>query len=146
MGALSTIDRRRVYLDTNLFIYLLEGYPDFADVLRALYTRIDQGEQEAVTSELTIAEVLVKPLIDGNRRLAQAYMQAVQSRGAFRVEPVRWSVLTEAARLRAEGGLKLPDAIHMATAMLTGCAMFLTNDERLRDVGSVTVVRLSALI
>lgn len=39
-------------------------------------------------------------------------------------------ILITAARLRAEQGLKLPDAIHAATAQLTHCERWLTNDAR----------------
>jgi len=39
------------------------------------------------------------------------------------------SILREAARLRAAvPGLRTPDALHAATALLSDCALFLTND------------------
>jgi hypothetical protein len=36
----------------------------FWTVLTALFEALDRGELTAVTSELTLAEVLVKPLLD----------------------------------------------------------------------------------
>lgn len=43
-----------------------------------------------------------------------------------------WSVLFRAARLQAcFGSLKLPDAIHVATAMAFGCSHVSTADKRL---------------
>jgi hypothetical protein len=42
--------------------------------------------------------------------------------------------LEEAARLRAPTKLKLPDAIHLATATLNGCDCFLTNDDSFKSI------------
>lgn len=59
--------------------------------------------------------------------------------------PVSRDVLLAAARLRAEIGLKLPDAIHVATAQLTGCDQFLTNDARVPALPGLVIRRLSDL-
>lgn len=55
-------------------------------------------------------------------------------------------MLIEAARLRAVTNLRLPDAIHGATAILSGCQTFLTNDRRLAALPGVDVVLLSEII
>jgi len=60
MGLVEGIKGKRVYLDTNIWIYAVEAYPSHVNLLTQLFTKIDQGELLAVTSELTIAEVLVK--------------------------------------------------------------------------------------
>lgn len=62
------------------------------------------------------------------------------------VVPVSRDVLIEAARLRAVANLRLPDAIHGATATLTGCETFLTNDRRLLAIPGIDVVVLSDVI
>ena len=116
----------RVYLDTNIFIYTLEGYPTFRAVLTTLFAALDQGGLVAVTSELTLAEALVKPLLDHHAERQAAYFQVLQPSTSLHMAPVSREVLIAAARLRAETGLKLPDAIHVATAQLTGCDQFLT--------------------
>ena len=46
----------RVYLDTNIFIYALEGYPTFQTALIMLFDALDRQALSAVTSELTLAE------------------------------------------------------------------------------------------
>ena len=46
--------------------------------------------------------------------------------------PVSRTILIDAARLRANSGLRLPDAIHVATAVAAGCPIFLSNDRRLK--------------
>jgi predicted nucleic acid-binding protein len=86
----------------------------------------------AVTSELTIAECLIKPLSDRNAGTVAAYLTFLDGRPEFPVLPVSRSILLEAARLRAETGIKLPDAIHVATASAADCDVFLTYDRRVR--------------
>ncbi len=45
--------------------------------------------------------------------------------------PVWFSkVVTRIARLRAVHPFKLPDALHLATAIEHGCGLFLTNDAK----------------
>ncbi|MBW4454117.1 MAG: PIN domain-containing protein [Nostoc indistinguendum CM1-VF10] len=57
--------------------------------------------------------------------------------------PVSRQVLIEAAQLRASINIKLPDAIHAATALLTQYSTFLTNDQHFRSVSELSVILLS---
>lgn len=143
---MSLLRGRSIYLDTNVFIYALEGYADYAADLTALFESVDRGERKAVTSELTLAEVLVKPFMDQSHERQRAYEQAIQSSEALTVRPVSRDVLIEAARLRATIGLRLPDAIHLAMARLAGCETFLTNDRDLQMRAIPEVVLLSEAI
>jgi predicted nucleic acid-binding protein len=136
----------RVYLDTNIFIYAVEGYLDFINELNQLFDNIDAGNLRAFTSELTLAEVLVRPLIDGNIEIQSVYQQALQSSEVLEVVAVSRDILIEAARLRAVVNLRLPDAIHGATAILSGCETFLTNDRRLTNLPGIEVIVLSEVI
>lgn len=146
MGILTAIQGNRIYLDANIWIYALEAYPDFAASLSELFQAIDRGGLNAVTSELSLAEALVKPISDQNVPRQIEYRQAISSRRNLRVIPVQRTILIEAARLRATGNLKLPDAIHVATASITQCTTFLTNDQGLRSVTEVPVIILSQSI
>jgi len=146
LAILEVIRNRRVYLDTNIFIYALEGFPDFVDELTELFESLQQGTLSAVTTELTLADVLVMPFVDRNMERQTEYQQVLQSSDALYVAAVTRNVLIEAAQLRALNNLRLPDAIHAATAILTGCETFLTNDRRLRTVRGVEVILLSEVI
>lgn len=59
--------------------------------------------------------------------------------------PVSRQILIEAAKLRASINIKLPDAIHAATALLTQSSTFLTNDQRFRNVPDLLVILLSEI-
>ncbi len=116
MVIVNAIRGRRVYLDANIFIYAVEGYPDLSEELTELFDSFDGGTLVAITSELTLAEVLVQPLMENNLEVEAAYRKAVQSSAVLEVVPISRDILVEAARLRSQQTkLKLPDAIHGAT-------------------------------
>ncbi len=47
---------RRRFVDTNVFIYAIQGHPEFGEVSKIILERIDSGEK-AVTSQINLAEV-----------------------------------------------------------------------------------------
>lgn len=128
MGQVSTVLGQRVYLDTNIIIYIVEGFPAYLDQMQALMAAVNTGEVVAVTSELTLAETLVKPLKDHQPALQQAYKFILTSTPTLEVTLVSRGILEDAAQLRADSKLQLPDAIHLATALQYQCDSFLTND------------------
>ncbi len=147
MGLIERIGDRRTYLDANVFIYSVEGSAMFADVLPPLLAAIAEGVQPAVTSELTLAEVLVHPFRDGDSDRERSFMRTIRTHGGLTTVPVTRTILVEASQLRAAAPtLKLPDAIHAATARLHGCEVLLTNDARVRDVPGLEVVQLSDVV
>lgn len=147
MAIVNAIRGRRVYLDANIFIYAVEGYSDLSEELTELFDSFDGGTLIAITSELTLAEVLVRPLMENDREVEAAYREAVQSSAVLEVVPISRDILVEAARLRSQQQkLKLPDAIHGATAGLTGCETFLTNDRGLKSLAGIEVVILSEVL
>src|SRR4051794_4291710 len=117
MGSLNAVAGDTVYIDANLFIYAMEGVPTVAAKLSGLFQRFDRGELRAVTSELTLAEVLVKPLRDNRADLRDKYERMMRTSPALTVVPISRDILIASATLRATSALKLPDAIHAATAI-----------------------------
>ncbi len=143
MGSVAGIVNSPIYLDTNVFMYALEGFERFEAFLTELFKEIQDGRIKAVTSELTLAEVLVKPLADGETEVCAAYAAAIQDSEGLEVAPVTREALIEAAGIRAKIGIRLPDAIHVATAVLSGCRSFLTNDRSIREIPNMSVIYLS---
>jgi predicted nucleic acid-binding protein len=111
-----------------------------------LFAGLDAGRVSAVTSELTLAEVLVRPLRDGNTARQRAYEQALSDRPQLRLIPVDRAVLLAAARLRAAGNVRLPDAIHVATACAARCDVLITNDRHLQGRPEIAVSSLEQLL
>ena len=91
MGIAEAISGEHLYLDTNVFIYAVEGFSGLEDELRRLFSAVDAGRITATTT------------------------------------------------------LKLPDAIHLATAQSAGCDTLVTNDPDFRNAADMRVVMLSGL-
>lgn len=87
-----------------------------------------------VTSELTLLEVISGPYREDNDDLVNLYDGWILSNERLEVNSIARPVLWDATVLRATyAALKTPDAIHIATAMRSGCTHFLTFDNRIRD-------------
>lgn len=145
MGGLMSELGGFAYLDANILVYAVEGYPDYENQVRAILAAMDHGDLVVATSELTLAEVLVKPKQVGNASLERAYQEFLEPSPAFVVAPITRTVLVEAAGIRARTALKLPDALHLATALSLGCSSFLTNDHSFRGVSTPRVILLPEL-
>jgi predicted nucleic acid-binding protein len=63
--------RQRIGLDTNVFIYFLEGHPRYGAWCASLFDLIERGQNPAVTSTVTLLELLVQPYRDQQEELAQ---------------------------------------------------------------------------
>lgn len=121
-----------IYLDANILIYAMETDGDGGMLARRWLMQVDRGRLRAVTSELTITEVLPHPIASGKITLLDGYKRLLQSGPNLHVSPVSRAVLERAADVRAHLKSETPDAIHVATALIEGCGGFLTNDERLK--------------
>ena len=131
----------RVYLDTNVFIRFVESD---ATALGRLIDRADAGRLTLTTSELTLAETLVVPMRLGRRDLIDAY-EALLSGTLIEVLPISRRILTESAAIRATIGNKGMDAIHVATAVLADCTVFVSSDAGLRLPPAIEIVTPEAL-
>lgn len=144
MGRLNSIVGK-VYLDANIFIYVVEGPVQVTTMPGPLFERIEHGEVQAITSELTLAEVLVKPLREAKGQFYQEYLNLLSGQAAITMATVTRGVLLEAANLRSMHRLRLPDAIHVATALLSGCGTLLSNDLRMKAIRGINQVNLMDL-
>jgi len=140
------VSARTLALDTSTFIYLIEKHPTFFAAVEPIFAELDAGTVHAVTSVLTLLEVLVKPLETGATALAADFRTAISASTSLRVLDVDRAVAERAAEIRAAHGFRAPDAIHLASAQLAGADAFVTNDERLRRFADVPVVTLGMLL
>lgn len=145
MGRLSFPLHTRVYLDTAPIIYSVEKYSDYWSLLTDLWRSTEANEIDIITSELTLLETLVQPIRQNDRTLIKAY-ETLLTKTEIALYPITIDVLREAAKLRATQSFKTPDAIHLATASLSGCDHFVTNDFGFRRFADIEVTVLSDLV
>jgi predicted nucleic acid-binding protein len=123
----------RIFLDTNFFIYLVEGTGTRAARAKHLLRAFSARRDEVLASVMSVGEMLVLPLRNGDHALAQRYRGIFSGPGVI-VLPFVEDAAEAFARIRVDKKIKPPDAIHLATAAHAGCDLFLTNDERLNGM------------
>lgn len=126
-----------VLVDTAPIIYCLEGHPRYAPRFRPLFDRQAAGSVAFAVATTTIAEVLTGPLRAGNETLAKRYRAVMES---WEVVALSADIAESAARFRASLGLKLPDAIQLASAIAINADALATHDRDFSRVKGLTVL------
>jgi predicted nucleic acid-binding protein len=145
VGPLKLPPHGAIYLDTSAIIYSVERNEPYFSLLAPAWQQAEAGQFVVVSSELAIAETLVRPIREANSDLVAAFL-AVFAAPEVDLTPTTRQLWEDTARLRAETGLKTPDALHAATALRAGCALFVTNDTDFRRVRGLPVVVLDDLL
>lgn len=140
---------KTVYLDSNVFIYAFEGQAGPASDVAGLVLRdASAGALVARTSLIARAEALVRPMRLRQTELTDRYRMLLSGAAIVSVYAIDEAVVELSAELRADyTTLKLVDAIHIATAIRTGCEAFVTGDRRLGVAAArIRVVLLDDLV
>lgn len=128
----------RVYVDANPFIYFIEGDETVAGSLKSFFDTLKRKPGLAVTSELTLAEVLPKAKPTARR----SYLSLIVWSRVLDLRPVTRTILIDTADYRRAttrtlpDGRRvmptLPDAIHVVTAIQSRCRAILSGDSGLK--------------
>ena len=145
MGFLTLPLSGLIYVDASGLIYSVERVEPYRTLLEPMWEQAQDGDLTIVSSPVLVIEALVKPFRDGNTEIELQYRELFAS-NVVRLLDASYQVFEDAARLRAETGLKTPDALHAATALRVGCALFITNDTDFRRVQGLPTVVLDDLL
>lgn len=137
---------QKVTVDTMVFIYAFEEHPTYLPIIKPFFSAVEKGEMEAVTSTVTLAECLVQPYRKKDMALASRYRILFRNFPNLSVLPLTDDIAERTALLRANYRLKTPDAIQLATALISGSHSFLTNDESLGPVKGIEIFVLDHLL
>ena len=114
-------------------------------LLKPMWIAAKANQFEIVSSELTLLETLTKPLQSDDTTLENLF-RALLNANEVRLIPTTTAIWEQATRFRAKTGLKTPDAIHAATALVANCTLFITNVVVFRRVSNLPVTILSDFI
>ncbi len=144
MGWLDRFSKKTLGLDTAPIIYLIEE-GRYQNIIKPLFESLSRGEFSAVTSTITLLEVLVQPYRDGKATLAEKYREILMNSENLSIVPLVNDIADLAARTRGKYGIRVPDSIQIATAIYSGAAAFITNDKNLKKIEEIEVVILDDL-
>ena len=134
---------RRLYVDANIIIYLLEESVVFSGSVAIAFGLAQQVGAKIFTSEITITECLNGAYRNKNPKLVRLYLDIFGDKNFITLIPIHLTICIEAAKLSAEQGLKTIDAIHFASSVAVECDAFLTNDGRFKSNENIRVLQLS---
>ena len=136
---------RKIGIDTSTFIYQVEGNPKYVDVVDPVFAWLELQNNSAVTSTVTMLELLVRPYQDSDIRRVNEFYALLSTYPNLQWVPPTLEIADTAAQLRAERRLKTPDALQAATALVAGATAFLTNDAVFRRVFGLELLVLDEI-
>ena len=145
MGWVDALKGQRVGLDTAPLIYFTEQNGAYLGKVDPFFQALGNGELQVVTSVMTLLEVLVRPIRDGNLTLAQTYREFLLNTTDVTIYDVSREIAEEAARLRALYKIRTPDSVQLATAIHEKATFFLTNDIVLAPLPDIKILVLDDL-
>ena len=124
----------RIYWDSMLFIYMIEGNPEFGPRVRGIYRAMQKRGDMLCTSVFTLGEVLTGPrklgATDVVNRVRDFFLKGNQ------VGLLSFTAATadRYSEIRASTSVRSADAIHLAAAADFGVELFLTHDKSLHKL------------
>ena len=137
-----------VLIDTAPLIYHLEDIQPWSDLTTIAFDLIAADEVKGFVSAISVAELLVKPLVAGAETAApvEAFLLSMPN---TTIAGIDYEVARKAAQVRARSTLRTPDTLLVATAIVLGIDLLLTNDGRLEAAAEsegVKIILLSRFI
>lgn len=123
-GVCAMSGESRLLLDTNAIVALLQGH-------QGLLVRVQAASWVGISIVNQIEFLSFAGLSDADRALFEAFAARVDVIGLSRTDR---ALLTKVMSLRAQRSVKLPDAIVMASANVSG-AVLVTRDDQLLRMG-----------
>ena len=127
-----------IYADSGIIMRWIEGMEDVRSPIESRWQQLAPADRVFVTSRLSRLECRCKPLREHQKELLRLYDTFFAGKELI-VREIDDAVVERATELRARVGLKTPDAIHAATAILAGVAAFWTTDARFSKCSELAV-------
>jgi predicted nucleic acid-binding protein len=124
-------------------IYFIEDVAPYADLLEPAFELLSTHRLRVVTSTITLAEILTKPLAEKKYGLVDEIKFTLKSFSTVTMFAIDEKLAEAAALVRARYAIRLPDALQLAAAIQGEATLFITNDKRLKKLDALEVLVLS---
>lgn len=142
------IEYKKVFIDTAPFIYCIEESkenPRYYSVVQRFFDNCYKKDIMLATSTVTVEEYCVMPYRTGELQRIALFQRFIWSIG-IEVINIDEKIADKAAQIRAKyKSFKAMDALQLATACVTKCDLFLTNDKQLRQFGEMKCITVEEL-
>ena len=118
----------RISLDTNVILNVINKEELFFDSSRQLLDKISDGELEGVISTVVLSEFLTGFYMNNDIKSSKIFKESLIESRTFIIMPVDTEIADLAAKIRSKDKIKLPDAIILATAILSKSTYLVSSD------------------
>jgi predicted nucleic acid-binding protein len=136
----------RIALDTSIFIYHLESNPKYLAYTDLIFSWLERSESKAITSTITMTELLVQPYREGDEQRADDFYGLLSTYPNLDWIAPNLEIAELAAQIRALHRLRTPDALRAATAEHLRATGLITNDSVFQRVDSFQTLVLDDLL
>ncbi len=124
---------KRVFIDTAPIIYYLENSALYMQSIKRFFRKCIEENIQIVTSTITIEEYLVFPYSSDKMEFVDNFKKFIKYMN-IEVIDIDFKIAEQGAKIRGlYKNFKAMDALQIATAIVSGCDMFFTNDKQLRQ-------------
>ena len=135
-----------VFVDTSPIIYYLENNALYVELIKRFFTKCLEENIQIVTSAITVEEYLVFPYSSGKMEFADNFKRFIDYMG-IKVVDIDSNIAEQGAKIRGRyKNFKAMDALQIATAIVSGCDMFFTNDKQLRQEKELPCMTMDDLL
>lgn len=139
-------DFKKVFIDTAPMIYYLENNTLYMKAIKNFFARCLQENIQIVTSVITVEEYLVYPYGSGKVEYVDNFKRFIEYMN-IKVVDINSQIAEQGAKIRSQyKAFKAMDALQIATAMVSGCDMFFTNDKQLRQEKELPCMAMDDLL
>ena len=107
MGLVDELRGSRICIDTAPFIYFIEKDPKYLNIVIPIFAEVDAGKIDAVTSTITLLEVLVLPFKTENESLAEEYREILLHAEGLTTYEIGHEVSELSSKLRAKYAIRM---------------------------------------
>lgn len=137
---------RRIALDTSVFIYQLEANGRYLRLTDYIFAWLERPDSKAVTSTITMTELLVQPYRDSDEERADEFYGLLSTYPNLEWIAPNLEIADLAARFRGLHRLRTPDALQAATAAHAGATAMITNGAVFERLGAMEAVILERFL
>ncbi|MCM1497373.1 MAG: PIN domain-containing protein [Clostridium sp.] len=134
-------DYKKIFLDTSPFTYYLQNNESFYSKMKLFWEKY--ADCDYITSTITITEYLTYPYGQNDLKMIDDFYAFICGMD-IEISNIDREIAEKAAKIRAEyKAFKAMDALQLATACLTGCDVFLTNDNQLKQFKEIRCITVA---
>ena len=136
---------KRVFVDTAPMIYYLENSSLYMHSIKKFFAMCIEKNIQLVTSAITVEEYLVFPYSDEKMELVDNFKRFIEFMNieVVNIDPL---IAEQGAKIRGMyKNFNAMDALQIATAIISGCDMFFTNDKQLRQEKELPCITMEDL-